>query len=987
VLRFRLLPRAALLALLTLPATAAPIPQSRDHLNPDSSDLVSAYIQADLVGKYGYLELAYPKAYADDGLGTLRTKPQIQSHSQTVDDDLRAWIATTVPHLERTPASKAILGEIVMVLGGKRLCTRIVPFMDRFLAAGGKPDYDSIMTYVGGLVRLGRPTDALQHYAQAEKRWGMMASSIACQLFGDRFYTAWLIDHNFQDMLDAQREAMLHGVFSGDRNFMQETICEFLRKAAARQELPWFTARMEKSWVWINEVRLKGVIDTYRGAGVEPPAALLTAADPLCKRDAIPGEALRYRAVDALNRGDTEIALKQAERSLELAKPKGLRSEFEALMTVIRVLRQRGELERAYELTDAAQKLAIKSKGPPERGWAIMMKGSMAEKLADYRRALECYAEGLAIGDLIGYSELIQDAKAATARAMARTGDASLVEPTLKRDAELALELRLFTNVPSDYMNWGECLVTLKRYEEAIKAYRQAIAPVKEVGAGYAIDLTCHMNCLKGLGYSLTELKRYDEAEKAYDEYAELAKHGVGSTYDWVWQLGRAKCAWGRKDAAAARTWIERCLDSIDAERASLHDFAHRRSLNENKYEAFDLAIVMALERNDSDGAFRIAERSRARSFLDEMGAHSDGAKVHPPEDLTSLALACPDESVVVFYQLPDRLLAWVVAGARPHLVTMPWTPVSIQNSVEMFSAAIYLQSTILKDKKNPLPGKSDAIVAAKDFYQRIWAPLAEHLPPLQRVCIVPHRALHYVPFQALHDGRSFLIEGREIFYAPSASALVELKRRPAAPASGVTVFDPILTDDPSSPFSKTESAALKKQYPNAGFVLRREATLASFRERAPGSGLIHVSSHGYYDDWMPLWSGLVFAGPKGLGDDLLMAKEIYRLNLDKTELLVMSACVSSVGDFGNGDEVTGITRAFQVAGVRNVIGSLWPVENDATIELMTLFHKALAETHSPATALKRAQCEMISKNATIVKWAPFGLTGLGGELKGTYGK
>jgi len=981
------LPSGLLLAILALPPVAAPAQQTRDRLNPNAPDLTPAYIQTDLIAKYGYLELVTPKAFLNDGLGVVKTKPLIQSQSQTVEDDLRDWIASTAPHLERAPRNREILGEIVFVLGGKRLCTRIVPFMDRYLEAGGKPGYDAIMTYVGGLVRLGRPTDALQHYAQAETRWGLMATNIACQLFGDRFRTAWLMDRNFQEMLDAQREAMLHGVLPGDRNFMQETICDFLRLAAGRQELPWFNARMEKSWIWINEVRLRGVLETYRGAGVEPPPALLLAADPLFKDATVPGEALRYRAVDALNRGDTELALRQAERSLALAKPAGLLREFEALMTLTRVLRQRGELERAFEATEEAQKLAERSKGAPERGWAVMMKGSMLEKVADYRRAADCYAEALRIARLIGFSELEQSAKASTARALSRTGSAADVEPTLRHDAELALELRLFTNLPTDYMNWGECLLQLKHYDEAAKAFRQAIAPVKEVGAGYTIDLTAHMNSLKGLAFALCEQAKFDEAEKAYEEYAELAKRGVGSTYDWVWQLGKVKCHRGRKDSAAARIWIERCLDSIDAERASLNDFAHRRTLNENKYEAFDLAILMALDRDDPDGAFRIAERSRARAFLDELGAHSDGARVHAPGGLDSLALACPDECVVVYYQLPDRLLAWVLGGGKPELVTMPWTAPITQDSVQIFSSAIYLQSVLLNNRTLKLPGRSDAVVAARDLYTRFWAPLAKHLSPGKRICIIPHRGLHYIPFQALHDGRNYLIENQELYYAPSASALVELKRRPAAPAAGVAVFDPILSDDPSSPFSKTESRALKEQYPGGTFVLRRDATVASFKELAGGSGLIHVSSHGYYNEWIPLASGLVFAGPKGRGDELLKARDIYRLHLDQTELLVMSACVSSVGDFGNGYEVTGLTRAFQVAGVRNVIGSLWPVENEATIQLMTLFHKALAETRNPAVALRRAQCEMIAKKTSIVKWAAFGLTGLGGDLLGAKGK
>jgi len=961
--------------------TAAAGQQSQDRLDPATPRLITRYIDTDLVGKYGYVELAYPKAFQTDGLGSLKTKPPVESHSQTIEDDFRDWLSNVVPDLERNPRNLQILGEIVFVLGGKRICTRIVPFMDRYLAAGGKPGYDAIMTYVGGLVRLGRHEEAVRLYTDARRKWGLMATNVACQLYGDRFRTAWLVDRNFQEMLNAQREAMLNGVVPGDRNYMQETICDLLRRAADRGDLPWFSALLENSWYWITEDRLKGVLESYRKAGVEPPAALLAAADPLCKEGKVPAPALRYRAVDSLNRGDTEIALRQAERSLQLAKPEGLIPEFEALTTLIRVLRQRGELERAFEATEDAGRLAARSKGIPERGWAVMMKGSLLEKLADYRRAVDCYAEALALARSIGYSELEQSAKSSTCRALAKTGSAGEVEPTLKADAELALSLRLFANAPSDFMSWGECLLQLKRYNEAVKAFRQALAPVKEVGAGYTIDLTARMNSLKGLGFALAELHRYDEAEKAYDEYAELAGKAVGTTYNWVWQLGKAKCAWGRKDAPGAKGWIDRCLDSIDAERASLLDFARRRSLNENKYEAYELGMLLALERNDPADAFRIAERSRARSFLDEMGAHSDGARARPSEDLASLIEACPQESVVVYYQLPDRLLVWVVAGGRSDMITLPWTPASTDNSVQLFLEAISLQSVLLKDKMLKLPGRADALTAAKDLYRRIWAPVAEKLPPLKRVCIIPHRTLHYIPFQALHDGREFLVEGRELFYAASAGALVELKRRKVGPAAGVTVFDPILTDDPTSPFSKTESKALQVQYPDAGFILRREATVKSFKERAPGSRIIHVSSHGYYNPWLPLGSGLVFAGPGGRGDELLRARDIYKMRLESTQLLVMSACVSSVGDYGNGDEVTGLTRAFQVAGIPNVIGSLWPVENDATIELMTLFHKNLSATGSPATSLRQAQCDMIRKGATIVKWAPFELTGLGDSL------
>jgi CHAT domain-containing protein len=64
------------------------------------------------------------------------------------------------------------------------------------------------------------------------------------------------------------------------------------------------------------------------------------------------------------------------------------------------------------------------------------------------------------------------------------------------------------------------------------------------------------------------------------------------------------------------------------------------------------------------------------------------------------------------------------------------------------------------------------------------------------------------------------------------------------------------------------------------------------------------------------------------------------------------------------------------------VIGSLWPVENEATTDLMGSFHKALAETRNPAVALRRAQSEMIAKKQPLVRWAAFQLTGIPGDLR-----
>jgi CHAT domain-containing protein len=951
----------------------------QDKLDPGNDRLSAAYVPADRVEKYGYLELEYPASFKTDGGGDLKTKPPIQSHSQSVPDDLREWLAGVTRDYERFRDKKAALGEFVRVLGDHYQFTRIVPYADRYVAMGGKLSYNALNSYVGGLARLGRTYDAERQHEASLRLWGQsMAANMSAQLFGDRFLYSWLVERNFKEMLRALEQGQLLGMFPAEANQAQETILSFLRKADERNELDWFVPRMEKHWIWLNEVLLKSAVEIFEKKGATVPAALLEASDPLFKGAPVPAKALSRRALQSLNRGDVGTALRQAERAVELTQPVGRQAHLDSLGTLIRVLRQKGDFERAYLLAPEAEKVAALLKMPSEIGWAYYMRGTLLERLGDNRRAADNFLKAWKIAVALEYPELTQTTRSALARASSLMGKAEEVEPTLREIAEAALAHQLYANVPSDYMNWGICLIQLRRYEEALKAFRQALAPVKGAGAGYKSDLTSQFNCRKGMGQALFGLKKYEEADKVWDEYAAEATRSLTQQSAWVWQLGKANCRRAMNQPADAQKWVDECLKSIDAERASLSDFQRRRTLNDNKYEAYELGIELALERGDGEAAFRFAERSRARSFLDEMGAHSGEGRAVAHRDLSGLIKDCSDIAAVVYYQLPDRLLAWVVADGKADLVTIPLGSKETQDRAHQFMNAIYLQSMMFKEETAGQKIKFDALEVARKFHQSIWAPVAGKIPPGKRTCIIPHRSLHYVPFQALHDGKEFLVESAEIFYAPSASALSELRQRPAGGASGVLIMDPILSDDPKSPFAKTETAALQKQYPNGKILLRKTATVAAFKELAKDAGVIHVSSHGTYNRWVPMESGLVFAE---VGDPLLRAREIYRMKLDKTQLLVMSACVSSVGDLQQGDEVTGLTRAFQVAGVPNIIGSLWPVENAATTELMTLFHQSLGEHQDPVAALRFAQGMMVQKKLPIVQWAAFGLTGRGSAL------
>ena len=130
--------------------------------------------------------------------------------------------------------------------------------------------------------------------------------------------------------------------------------------------------------------------------------------------------------------------------------------------------------------------------------------------------------------------------------------------------------------------------------------------------------------------------------------------------------------------------------------------------------------------------------------------------------------------------------------------------------------------------------------------------------------------------------------------------------------------------------------------------------------------------------------SGLILAGgnyawQKGepfrpwMEDGILTAYEIVPMDLSSTELVVLSACESGLGDIDGNEGVYGLQRAFKIAGVRYIIMSLWQVPDAATVELMTRFYTHLLKHHqSVRKSLLQAQKEMRMDGYDPYQWAGF---------------
>ena len=105
----------------------------------------------------------------------------------------------------------------------------------------------------------------------------------------------------------------------------------------------------------------------------------------------------------------------------------------------------------------------------------------------------------------------------------------------------------------------------------------------------------------------------------------------------------------------------------------------------------------------------------------------------------------------------------------------------------------------------------------------------------------------------------------------------------------------------------------------------------------------------------------------------ILTALEVSQLNLKKTKLVVLSACETGLGKIEGSEGTFGLKRGFKLAGVEQMIVSLWSVPDKETMELMTLFYSDLTKSLNPVTSFEKAQKEMRNKYPTEPeKWAGF---------------
>ncbi|CAE6876063.1 CHAT domain-containing protein [Paraburkholderia domus] len=464
-----------------------------------------------------------------------------------------------------------------------------------------------------------------------------------------------------------------------------------------------------------------------------------------------------------------------------------------------------------------------------------------------------------------------------------------------------------------------------------------------------------------------------EEAKRAFEALLSQSGNSSDANYDRLWAhegIGRANLALG--DKPHAREAYLLAVDDSEKIRARFRSDEFKTGLFGDTQTVFEEAIALTLETGNYESAWNLSERSRARALLDvvrnrvDAGVDDQQLNGQVPSLAATRSALKPNEAIVEFHSLEKELVVWVVRsdGLTGH--TLPIARADID------AAVADLRNAIVRRRPAALTygDKLDALLIA---------PLG--LRPNERLIIVPHGALHYLPFQALHSTGGFLIERHAIALEPSASVAVQLAQRQQQIASNLVAFgNPAITPAFALPGAEAEVRGIAPLFARKEVFLQSDATRLSFRENAPAGRVLHVATHAQADTIDPLHSSILLAPATQPADgpDSLLAKDIYNLKLNNVSLVTLSACETGLGRIARGDEILGFTRAFFYAGATSLIVSMWPVADESSALTMRTFYSQLADGHEAIDAMRTAQLAVLHdpRFAHPFFWAPFDLMG-----------
>ena len=538
--------------------------------------------------------------------------------------------------------------------------------------------------------------------------------------------------------------------------------------------------------------------------------------------------------------------------------------------------------------------------------------------------------------------------------------------------------------------------------------------------------------------FVLGEVRRSrSEPQQALAEYsmAETLQHELRDPdLSWRIQYGRGQSleALANNDEAIAA--YKDAVRTIEQTRADISEERFRAGYMEDRYQAYVALVELLLKLHKPEDAFFYSEKLRARAYLDQLGTGSsaegdsearrqkeleekirnlrgrlrkeysrpetersssalesysselDGAEKDfqnlldnlPAHSTNTVVKAIPKTADIQSLLSRDSALIEYVVGKQAinTVIITDTSVVGISTPIasESLSSRVELLRGLITDRK------PEWVQPARGLSRLLLNPLQQggYLTGIRELLIIPDGILNYLPFGALPtvNGR-FLSDQFTVIHLPSAVALLDHSDRQSGKS--------LLAMAPSSahlPNASVEVRSIGRIFsPTSRVVSGKAATETLFKQLAENYDYLHLATHSSLNRNVPFLSALLFE-PDVENDGRLELHEIVRMRLH-AQLVTLSACETALGqgyftEIPAGDEFVGLTQAFLSAGSRNVLASLWAVNDESTKTLMSRFYYHLSKSGG-AKALSQAQRD-IRRDAPRFRhpyyWAGFVMVG-----------
>ena len=709
------------------------------------------------------------------------------------------------------------------------------------------------------------------------------------------------------------------------------------------------------------------------------------------------------------NLGNSAKAIEYSQQQLAIAREiKDRQGEGVALGTLGGAYRSLGNSAKAIEYAQQSLAIARSIKDRYSEGAALNTLGATYLYLGNYSKAIDYWQQSLAIVGEIKNRE-------GEGNVLGNLGGAYLYLGNYAKGIEYTQQQLAIARSIKDRQgegialgNLGGAYLHLGNNAKGIEYIQQQLAIAREIKnrqsegealGNLGVAYLYLGNYAKGIEYTQQQLAIAREIKDRYSEGAALNNLGwaflkVGNPTEAEKILINGILVWES---------MRQMLGSNDANKVSIF---------EQQTRTYWTLQEVRVAQNNPIAALEIAERGRARAFVDLLTQRLSSG------DANSVIAAAPNQDQI--RQIAKAQNATLVQ------YSIIYDGFQIQGKPETRESAIYIwviqptgEITFRQVDLKPLwqqhkASLADLIIGNQEFlavrsrsstgfaqpqpdlptlHQLLIDPIASLLPkdPNARVIFIPQGSLFQVPFGALQDASgTYLIQKHTILTAPSIQ-LLDLTRQqrqklvqkqsnsgralvlgnPTMPSVSAYPGEPKQQLSPL-PGAEAEAIAIAPLLKTQA-ITGAQGTKAEIVQKMPQASIIHLATHGLLDDVRGLGSAIALA-PSGSDDGLLTAEEIFDMKL-QANLVVLSACNTGEGRI-TGDGVIGLSRALISAGVPSVIVSLWAVPDAPTSELMQSFYQNLQNNPDKAQALRQAMLTTMKTHPGPRNWAAFTLIG-----------